>query len=766
MFYRRPDSTVRLFASLLLTLWLAQGAAAELPLARLTAAFPPGGRRGTTVQVTVSGQDLDGLTGLRFSDARIVAKPSGANVFAVSVPADLPEGVYDVRVVGKYGISNPRAFVVTSLEEMINKPGNTQPGAAVTLPMGAAISAVAEPKAAQYYRVVVKKGRPIVVAVAASSIDSKFDPSMVLSDAAGRECAVSRRGEAICFTAPADGEYLLNVHDMTYRGGAEFFYRLTTTEGDSGEKERPFDYCPSIAAFLDTIDDRLRAGSTGASLVAAHAPSSRFQKLEISCDVTGRFAPRGGLSRFTFDAPAGAKLAIEVFSHRLGHPTSPFFLLQRVTLDDRGVEKVADVREVYESPANLGGVEFDTASHDPACTLDVKEAGRYRVTLRNLFTTGGDAAVLPYRLSIRNALPDFRLVAFAASPIAEKDSKDVPLWSLLLRRGGVTPIKVVAQRRDGFAGEIQLNVAGLPPGVTCEAASIAPGATSALLLLRAAPTAAPSIAPLTVSGTANMEGVAVTRRARPGTVATSSYDGGPKTLEISSRCARDLPVAVSGELTPLSIIALQPAIETSVFGKVALPFQLVRRDTFTAPIPLRLVGHPLLAPLKEVEAAATADSASIDLDLAQIKLPAGEYDFHVQTLAKLKYAARGKDVSASFYSTPVHLVVTPAPITLAPVADVTVAAGGKAELTASVTRLYKYTDPIDLALVAPNVKGLSGKGTIAKDQTQGKISITADAASPAGKHAVKLQATLKLNGQTIVVEELLNVTITGKPATK
>jgi hypothetical protein len=763
MYPRRFDPVaVMILASVVLAFSLVPVARGELPIARLTAVFPPGARPGTTVTVTLTGQDLDDLTALRFSDPRVTAKPIRAGVFDVTIPAEIPASTCDVRAVGRYGISNPRAFAVGALEESVAKPGNNSPYAAAPLRCGTTVSAVAQVSAVHYYRLTLKKGEQIVAAIAARSIDSRLEPAMLLTDSAGRQCAVSRRGDPISFAAPDDGDYLLGIHDVTYRGGAEFFYRLTVAAPASAVAPTDLTgFLPSTAAFLDAVDCR---AITGSDL------SGTKQKLEIPCDVTGRFPPRGGLTRFTFDTPAGAAYSIQIYSHRLGQPTSPFLLLQRVTVDDRGVEKLTDLQEVYESPLNLGGPEFKTASRDPACRLDVKEAGRYRLTLRNLFTTGGGAKLYPYRLAIRRETPDFRLVAFPAPPIQEKDSKDIPLCTQLLRRGGVTPIKVVAQRRDGFAGEIQLNVQGLPPGVTCAAATIAPGATSAILLLAASPSAGPCVAPLTIAGTATLDGTAVTRSARPGTIATSTYDAGAKIVEVYSRCAKELPVAVIAEAAPLSMMfAPDSMIETSVFGKIALPLKLVHRGTMNGPLALRLVGHPLLAPMKDISVDPLAETASFELDLTQVKLPPGEYDLHAQTLAKLKYVPAGgqaKDLSASFYSTPIHLLVTPAPITLTPPADVTVAAGAQADLPIAITRLYKYADAVDLVLLAPNSKGLSGKAVIAKDQSQAKLAITADAATPPGKQMVKLQAALQLNGQRIVVEQPLTVTITGKPAGK
>ena len=60
-----------LFAILL----LASTLRADLPAIRLTSVFPPGARAGTTVDVTVTGADLDDLSDLRFSHPGVFARP-------------------------------------------------------------------------------------------------------------------------------------------------------------------------------------------------------------------------------------------------------------------------------------------------------------------------------------------------------------------------------------------------------------------------------------------------------------------------------------------------------------------------------------------------------------------------------------------------------------------------------------------------------------------------------------------------------------------
>lgn len=859
--------------------------------------------------MTITGQDLEDVSALHFSDARITAKAAAGNKFAVTVAADVPPGIYDLRAIGRYGVSNPRSFVVGSLNETSAKSGNTSVEQAAPISVDETTSAVAQANAVQYYKLPLKKGQRIFAAVEARNIDSRMEPSIVLADASGNDRVTSRRGELVDFTAPADGDYFLKVYDFTYQGGPEFFYRLTVSSGPHidfivppaglpGSKGRytifgrnlpggkpatdrsasgraleqlnveielpadpqsagaAFSYIPSSASLMDGFDYRLatpRGISNAIRIGFAAAPvverdqaigagsESKFQKLAVPCEVDGRFVPRSRPQGFTFDAPANSAFSIEVISNRLGNPTAPFLLVQRVGKDDKGAEKISDVQEVYESPLNAGGSEFRTSSRDPAYRLEVKDAGTYRLILRDLFTTPADDSSLTYRLCIRPSTPDFRLVAFPASPVLEKDSKDAPISTALLRRGGLTPIQVVALRQDGFAGEIQLKVEGLPPGVTCAATSIAPSANSATLFLSATDNAPADFGSLQITGISLIGTTTVIRQARPGTVSTSAYDTQNKAVEVASRRARELFVSVVPEPAPLTISLGKGApLETCVFNKISIPIKITRKGEITGPIALKLSGHSLLAPVKEVTIAPPADTASIDLDLAQLKLPVGVYDLNVETLAKLKYragveaateaetaakqaektatdsaaAAKGaaaklasvkpeapefaaakktseelakiakdaeaakvaaaakakdltakaapKDYAASFYSPPVRLTVAASPIKIAPLPAVSIEAGAKADLPVEISRFYGFTDSVELNVIAPTVKGIAGKSTLAKDKMKENLAIQSDAATPAGEYAIKLEAKLKLNGQAITVEQPLTIKVTQK----
>src|SRR5207248_1567830 len=150
-----------------------------------------------------------------------------------------------------------------------------------------------------------------------------------------------------------------------------------------------------------------------------------------------------------------------------------------------------DVKELYDTDSDIGGAQYKTATRDPSGRFEVEADGGYRIEVRDLFNTSQADPRLVYRLSIRKAAPDFRLVAVAQPPPSpNKDAKEALLWTPLLRRGETMPIKVMAFRRDNFNGDIELKIENLPPGVTCNEAKIEKDKSTAMLMLTAAENAA------------------------------------------------------------------------------------------------------------------------------------------------------------------------------------------------------------------------------------------------------------------------------------
>src|SRR5438105_11508830 len=148
----------QLAACLLLSLGL-HPLHAELPLARLFTVFPPGARAGGTVEVSVSGADLDGPVQLLFSNTNLssVPKPGDANKFLVTLGSNALPGVCEARFVGRFGISNPRAFVMGDLPELAASEGNNALSSALEVPLGTLVNGRAKASAADFFKFSAKK---------------------------------------------------------------------------------------------------------------------------------------------------------------------------------------------------------------------------------------------------------------------------------------------------------------------------------------------------------------------------------------------------------------------------------------------------------------------------------------------------------------------------------------------------------------------------------------------------------------------------------
>src|SRR5439155_4608129 len=213
---------------------------------------------------------------------------------------------------------------------------------------------------------------------------------------------------------------------------------------------------------------------------------AQAQSIASPCEYVGQFYPAGDRDWVTFQAKKGDLFWVEVFSERLGLPTDPFALIQRVSKNDKGEEQVSDVKELYDTDSNIGGVEYRSGTRDCSGRFEVGENGVYRIQVRDLFNTSRADPRLVYRLSLRKAAPDFRLLAVAQPPPSpNKDAKEALLWTPLLRRGETIPIKVMAFRRDNFSGDIELKAEKLPAGVSCNEAKNEKNKRSAMLLLTA-----------------------------------------------------------------------------------------------------------------------------------------------------------------------------------------------------------------------------------------------------------------------------------------
>ncbi len=206
-------STLVRFAAGMMGFWLGAASLAQdvcLPAPRLLTILPMGGQAGTSFEVAITGENIDGTNELLFSNPKITAKAKVSartakaepNKFVVTIAADLPQGVYDARVVSRLGISSARAFSVGGLPEVTRVKPNTSLETALELKPNSICNAVMTPRSVDFYAFQAAKGKRFVVECAARGIDSKLNPVSIIADANGRDLLADRRGGPLDFTPP------------------------------------------------------------------------------------------------------------------------------------------------------------------------------------------------------------------------------------------------------------------------------------------------------------------------------------------------------------------------------------------------------------------------------------------------------------------------------------------------------------------------------------------------------------------------------------
>src|SRR5437763_10915510 len=100
---------------------------AELPLIRLDRITPLGGLAGSDVTLEIAGRDLEEAKTLHFDHPGLKATGLKDRQFKIAIAAEVPPGTYEVRVVGRFGISGARLFAVQrGLSEVAEKEPNDE----------------------------------------------------------------------------------------------------------------------------------------------------------------------------------------------------------------------------------------------------------------------------------------------------------------------------------------------------------------------------------------------------------------------------------------------------------------------------------------------------------------------------------------------------------------------------------------------------------------------------------------------------------------
>lgn len=671
-------------------------AVAQLPQTRITSIFPPGGQQGTTVDLTVGGgTDLDEIDLMVFSHPGITAvqKSDGngapvANTFTVGVSADVAPGLYDVRVKGLFGVSNPRLFRVDTLPEVAEAEPNNALAQATPVTIGSIVNARANGATdVDFFKVPVSPGQTLVIRSESARLDSPMQARLELFSSSGRRLAKSRRifsqEASLVYTATEAEELILRVQDMVYGGGDQFVYRLAfdsrpivdwisptfiaagapgtvTVYGRHLPGGQPTDKTLEGHAVFQqqmTVDPATSHAPVGASVMAAFTDSFWWNGVEgnlvrvgrsatapiseatdtpelaatLPFEATGSFGEPADEDIYRFDAKKGEIWVIEILADRLGSIADPLLIVERVITAADGAVTYARLATEDDDKQNPGGADLPTLGDDPSFQLTVPEDGAYRIRLHDRYAdTRGDAR-LTYRLSVRTPKPDFNLVVFDAFPSVDGKAPGTS-GAVSLRKGSSYELNVYAYRRDGHSEAIQLTAEDLPAGISCRPTTIAAGQVSGKLVITAAPDAAEQLSPIRVVGRSGTAEAAIQHDAKVATLVHDVINGLPRTARLSD----SLMIGVMKDEQPFSIIVDPVIADFSQDQQLLIPIRLEKRGGFDAKVDLSFYGIP-----GEVDAPAVAIEPGKDSIVARVyfkeKAPASTSTILIQGTSAVPY---------------------------------------------------------------------------------------------------------------------------------
>lgn len=504
-----------------LCLWTLVGRSvfADLPSPQLHRIEPVGLSAPGQIELTMLGADLEGAETLLFEHPGFQAKFVKERTFKLTLSPDVPPGTYDVRAVGRFGITNPRLFSVTrGLQDVAEVEPNNTVDKAQTVGINSALNGSSDGNNQDLFKLTLKQGQRVVIDCQSARLDTEMDPTLVLSAADGRPLASNAdyygRDPLIDFVAPADGDYLIEVRDLTYRGG--YPYRLIISDRPHVENIFPRAVQAGQPVELSVLGRNLGAGSapsnwklgelpldtiklpatgstnlwpTGAYRFLEHGTQHSVLPTAATCTLVGeQIAP--------LEANPQIMLVSETPTLVESEPNDSREQAQTLTLpavvngrfdrerdvdwyaletDEQGgaygfdvyCERIAGRADPYlavtdEKGNPVGSLDdfghrisaFDGHLRDPSGSINLQPKTKYRVLVKDTYNRGG--ARYQYVLSVRKPQPDF----FAASMHSSNNMSGLTVW-----QGGATYLDIVIHARDGFNSPVRVTVEGLPAGL-------------------------------------------------------------------------------------------------------------------------------------------------------------------------------------------------------------------------------------------------------------------------------------------------------------
>ena len=660
----------------------------EPPAPYIDFLYPAGGQRGKTVSTTVTGTALDGISAVRITGSGVkvaIAKAVNPTTvqLSVTIAPDAELGPRDLRVTTQGGVSNRYLFVVGEVPETMEVEPNSTPAQAQrleSLPMVANGQIFEADR--DYYQFAAKAGQAIVCEVQsrdirpfmADAVPGWCDACLSLHDATGKELAYVddshlKPDPVLVYRIPKDGQYMVAVRDILYRGRGNFIYRLKIgvlpyldriwplggQRGTTVGVELHGDNLPAKSQALTLAADSPRvrqiqvenAGNTSNSVpfdvgdlqetteVEPNDAVDKATRVETPITINGRIEKPGDIDSFTFRAKAGQRLVMEVNARRLNSPLDSILTL----IGPKGQE-LAQNDDAIDPNATI-----ETHHADSRLALACPMTGNYVLRIADVQGNGG--AEYAYRLTIASPKADF----------AVRITPD----NLRVGCGETTAVVVRAVREGGFNGEVKLAVRNLPPGFVVSEAMIPPGLDLAQFTITAPSTASTGVCVPNVVATAHLgkdSAESVTHEAVPAETLMEAF------LNLHNVPTKEFSLAVV-EASAFNVVVNVPpgkVLEVRQGGEIQVPVRVVRKEGAKVGLSLGQSGRPQGLTVKGMFLAPTKDEGMVTV-VAQPQAPVGLVQNVVFSASlKLKISAKlSQSVIRVAPAVPIKIIAGEAP---------------------------------------------------------------------------------------------------------
>lgn len=724
-------------------LLLAGAASAAYP--GFSSTSPNGGQRGTDVKVTLAGERLADFDGLVFMSPGFTLKSTDKvenNKVAttISIAPEVAPGLHMMRIRTKTGLSHFRPFYVGQFPNSEEKEPNNDFDAPQPAALNQTIEGVVLPEDVDYYKISVKKGQRISVEVEGLRLGyTVFDPYIALMDKNRFEVATAddtilfRQDGYLNFTAPEDGDYVVQVRDSSYRGGGNNFYRLHI-----GTFRRPEIVYPAGGKIGSTTKVRFVERDGQSFEEDVQLPAEPDQRL-LMFSKTQEAAPNGNPFRvMPFDntleaepnneqakatvAPVGSPIALNGIIETKGD--IDFFkvpLKKGMKLDVMGYAQslgspLDPVVNIYnEKGGGLGGNDDGGGRRrlDSKVTVTIPADGDYFVRVTDHLERGGPTFV--YRIEVTASEPEI----FFSSPEYSVNDTHLRQFAAVPRGGRYAALVNIT--RNNVSGDFKWEAPNLPAGVKLLNDVAPSGYGSMPLLYEAAPDAplGGGVSPLKLVPTD--PNTKVTGRMR------QTFDMVRLGNVIYYTEVEDqVPVAVVEE-APYSLEIVKPAVPLVAGGLMDLKVVAKRKEGFTKPIRVFMVWKPPgISTLGEQTIPEGGSECTFVLD-ANAAVAAGVWKLTVMGEVD---AGNGRIYNASPFC---DLTTAPAYLSAPAMAMAVVEQGKETVFVCKPEHPQAFTGDAEAQVVGvPDTITIEG-GKINKDTKEISFKVKTDGKSPVGK---------------------------------